>query len=180
MKADNFILTGFMGSGKSTIGKKLAGAFGYSFLDTDEVLEKKFGKSIREVFANEGEEYFRKCETELLKELLTTCTKTVVSTGGGMPMREENAALLKQLGTVVYLDVKLETILERLKNDTKRPLLQGSEYEQKTRKLYKQRLPKYRSGADFCLLTGGKSFYRIIKEAEEIRKHESAKEVLGN
>lgn len=174
MKADNFILTGFMGSGKSTIGKKLANAFGYTFLDTDELLEKQFGKTIREVFENEGEEYFRTCETELLNNLITTCKGAVISTGGGMLMRDENVALLKKLGTVVYLDVKIETILDRLKNDTKRPLLQGSEFEQKTRMLYEQRLPKYRSSADFCLVTEEKSFYRIIKEADEIRKHTMA------
>lgn len=174
MKADNFILTGFMGSGKSTIGKKLANAFGYTFLDTDELLEKQFGKTIREVFENEGEEYFRTCETELLNNLITTCKGAVISTGGGMPMRDENVALLKKLGTVVYLDVKIETILDRLKNDTKRPLLQGSEFEQKTRMLYEQRVSKYRSSADFCLVTEEKSFYRIIKEADEIRKHTMA------
>ena len=125
-KKDNIILIGFMGCGKTSVGIKLSYRLKQTFLDTDKQIEKKQGRSIREIFASDGEAAFRQMETECIKELLagTGNSKQIFSTGGGTPVKEENRELLKRLGTVVYLKVSPEVVYERLKGDTSRPLLQ--------------------------------------------------------
>lgn len=169
MSRKNVVLIGFMGSGKSTVGRKLANALNYRFLDTDALIEERGGKTIARIFAEDGEAVFRQIETELLEELSTTCDGCVLSTGGGMPLRPENAALLKKIGLVVLLDAAPEVILERLKDDTQRPLLQGANREEKVRTLYEERLPKYRAASDCVIETENKSFYAIISEIEAHR-----------
>lgn len=168
MKRNNIVLIGFMGCGKSTIGKKLAGAFSYEFCDTDEMIEEYYGKSISKMFEEDGEEYFRNAETKLLRQLSEEAEGLVLATGGGMPMREENAELLRSIGTVVFLEAKIETILERLRNDTGRPLADGEDREKRLRPLYETRLPVYRNVADYCLDTEGKSFNAIIDEVKHV------------
>ena len=114
-----------MGCGKSTVGKNLARLCDYRFLDTDEYIVNKQGTSINEIFAAKGEEAFRDMETECIKELIEALDGgMVISTGGGMPVREQNRELLKQLGMVIYLRVKPETVYNRIKGDKSRPLLQ--------------------------------------------------------
>lgn len=162
----NIVLIGFMGCGKSSIGGKLARAFQCRFIDADQVLEKEFGCTISEFFEKEGEEEFRKRETELLKVLAQEKEKIVLATGGGMPLRAENAALLKKIGTVFFLKVTPEETLARLESDTTRPLLMGADKEEKVRKLLADRMPKYTAAADYIIDTGGKSFYEIINEVE--------------
>ncbi len=168
MKKNNIVLIGFMGCGKSTVGKKLANALSYEFSDTDAMIEEAYGKTISEMFAEDGEEYFRNAETELLKKLEAEAEGLVLATGGGMPMREENAALLRKIGTVVFLEASIETILERLQNDTGRPLADGEDREARLRPLFEKRLPVYRSAADYILDTEGKSFYGMIEEIENV------------
>ena len=168
MKKNNIVLIGFMGCGKSTIGKKLAEASGLTFQDTDAVIEATYKKSISKMFEEDGEEYFRNAETELLKKLSAEAEGLVLATGGGMPMREENAALLREIGTVVFLDTKLETILERLQNDTGRPLADGEDREKKLRPLYEKRLPVYRAAAEYILTTEEKSFETMIEEIKNV------------
>lgn len=163
---NNIILIGFMGCGKSTVGKKLANALSCDFMDTDAVIEETYGKTISKMFEEDGEAFFRNAETELLKKLEKEAERVVIATGGGMPMREENAAYLHKIGTVVFLEAKIETILERLQNDTGRPLADGEDREKRLRPLYEKRLPVYRSAADMCLDTEGKSFYGILEEIE--------------
>ncbi len=166
MAKKNIVLIGFMGCGKSTVGKKLANAFSYEFADTDALIEEAYDKSISKMFEEDGEEYFRNAETELLRKLSNEAEGVVLATGGGMPMREENAELLRKIGTVIFLDAKIETILERLQNDTGRPLADGEDREKRLRPLYEKRLPVYRTAAEYCLDTEGKSFYEIIEEIE--------------
>ena len=168
MKKNNIVLIGFMGCGKSTVGRKLAGALGYEFSDTDAMIEASYGMTISQMFAENGEAYFRTAETELLRKLSDEAEGLVLATGGGMPMREENAALLREIGTVVFLEAKIETILERLQNDTGRPLADGEDREARLRPLYEKRLPVYREAADYILDTEGKSFYGIIEEIKTI------------
>lgn len=168
MKKNNIVLIGFMGCGKSTVGKKLANAFSYEFADTDALIEEAYGKTISKMFEEDGEEYFRNAETELLKKLTTDAEGMILATGGGMPMREENAALLREIGTVIFLEAKIETILERLQNDTGRPLADGADREKRLRPLFEKRLPVYRAAADYCLDTEDKSFYAIIEEIETV------------
>lgn len=166
MKGRNIVLIGFMGCGKSTVGRKLANALSLGFSDTDALIEATYGKTISRMFEEDGEAFFRNAETELLKKLETEAEGIVLATGGGMPMREENVAYLKRIGIVVYLDTKIETILKRLESDTGRPLADGEDSKKRIRALYEKRLPVYQDAADYCLDTEEKSFYGIIEEIE--------------
>ena len=148
---DNIILTGFMGSGKTTVGKLLSERYGYTFIDTDQYIEEKCGCTIAELFSKKGESYFRQLETDILKELNASLTHAVLSTGGGLPLREENAAELATLGTVIYLQITPEEVMSRLSGDNTRPLLSGDDPEQKVRDLLTYRTPLYERAADLTI-----------------------------
>ena len=138
----NIILVGYMGCGKTTVGKNLARICEMAFLDTDELIEEQQGRTISEIFATDGEAVFRDMETQALKEMLKKKKEGfVISTGGGMPVREENRELLKQLGKVFYLKAEPETIYERVKGDTKRPLLQCENPLNRIQEMLAQREP---------------------------------------
>lgn len=164
MMNKDVILIGFMGSGKTTTGKKLAELLGFEFLDTDERLEEQEGMTIRRIFEEKGEEYFRQAETGLLETLLKEDGKRVISTGGGMPLRPENAVLLKKLGTVVYLRVSGPEVYERLKDTQDRPLLSGEDPKGTIEKLLTQREPLYLSCAEISVDTNGRSPDQIVQE----------------
>ena len=118
---ENIILTGYMGSGKTTVGKNVAKLKAYTFLDTDEMIVQQQRRSINEIFATEGEQAFRDMETALLRQLIDEKRERIVlSTGGGMPLRAENRQLLSKLGKVVYLKASPATIYNRIKGDTTR------------------------------------------------------------
>ena len=149
---NNVILVGYMGCGKTTIGKHLARIGKYRFVDTDEEIETQQGRSIRDIFATEGEAAFRDMETAYLEELLLQeKTGMVLSTGGGMPLRERNRELLQRLGTVIYLKTKPETVYERVKGDTKRPLLQCENPLARIREMLEKRGPLYDEAAHFII-----------------------------
>ncbi len=171
MKGNNIVLIGFMGCGKSTVGKQLADALSYEFGDTDAMIEEAYGKTVSKMFEEDGEEYFRTAETELLRKLSGGAEGLVLATGGGMPMREENRELLREIGTVIFLETKIETILDRLQNDTGRPLADGEDREARLRPLYEKRLPVYREVADYILDTEDKSFYAIIEEIKTVAEN---------
>ncbi len=144
----NYVMIGFMGSGKTTVGQQLAGELGYRFADTDEMLVQEAGKSINDIFGQEGEEVFRDRETALLRRLANDSEGGFVySTGGGMILREENRRLLQQLGCVVWLQIRPETVLKRLAGNTDRPLLQGEDRAQKVRSLMEKRRSAYEDAA---------------------------------
>lgn len=155
-----------MGSGKSTVGKRLAAVSGNSFLDTDLWIEKQENKKISEIFSLYGEACFRDMETECLKTLLKETREEgyVISVGGGMPVREENRMLLQQLGCVVYLKASPETIYERIGKDPARPLLQTDDPEESIRKLMQEREEKYAAAAERVILTDHKSVEEIVRE----------------
>lgn len=148
---DNIVLTGFMGAGKTTVGKLLSERYGYTFIDTDQYIEEKCGCTIAELFSKKGEAYFRQLETDILKELNASLTHAVLSTGGGLPLREENAAELATLGTVIYLQITPEEVISRLSGDNTRPLLSGDDPEQKVRDLLTYRTPLYERAADLTI-----------------------------
>lgn len=120
-------LCGYMGAGKTTIGKKLAKKLNYDFLDLDEYLEKKYAKKIIDIFAELGEEYFRKIETAELKELVKK-DKIVLSLGGGAVLKDENKTILKST-FVVYLQANFDDCYERIKNSD-RPIVKSKSKEQ--------------------------------------------------
>lgn len=173
-KRDNIVLIGFMGSGKSTTGINLSYRLQCVLTDTDKVIEKKEGRSISEIFAAEGEEYFREKETELLKKLREERTRQIFSVGGGTPLRAENRKLLRELGTVVYLKVSPKTVCERLKGDTTRPLLQGENPMEKIRTLLDEREELYREAADIIVETDGKKPAQITEEIAALLKGENS------
>lgn len=160
----NIILIGFMGSGKSTVGIRLSYLLRMAVIDTDKLIEKRAGKSIPDIFADEGEAGFRRRENECLHGLMEEKGKKILSTGGGLPLREENREALKKLGYVVYLRAKPETIYERVKNDTTRPLLQTENPQERIRTLLNERENLYQAAADTVIEVDGKGFQEIIHE----------------
>jgi shikimate kinase len=161
---NNIILIGFMGSGKSTVGRELAKQMEYPFSDTDTLIENNAKTSISNIFTQNGEEYFRNLETKTLEDMVVTTEKSVIATGGGLPLRERNAALLKELGFVVYLKVSKETVLKRLKGDTSRPILAGENVEEKVEKLLEFREPLYEIAAHMEVIVDDKSVEDITEE----------------
>jgi shikimate kinase len=135
-------LTGFMGSGKSTVGRRLAQRLGFSFVDLDQLLVEREGRSIPEIFAAHGEAYFRDCESALLAEQAGSA-KTVYATGGGIVGRQENLALMKRAGTVIYLRLAWPTLERRLSRASGRPLADPKRGVAAIRQLWQSRLPWY-------------------------------------
>lgn len=166
----NVILTGYMGCGKSSVGRRLSYVLRQPYIDTDKWIEAKEKCTISDIFATAGEPAFRDMETACVKALFQNKQDYVIAVGGGLPMREGNRKLLKELGKVIYLRAKPETIYERLKNDTTRPLLQGENPQQKIKDMIAQRGPFYVEGADFIIDVDGKDFDTILTEIEEILK----------
>ena len=172
----NIVLIGFMGCGKSTIGIKLSYKLHMTVEDTDKWIEKKEGKSITDIFAENGEAYFRGVETQCMKALTDQPGCHIISTGGGMPLREENRPLLKKMGHVIYLKAEPETIWGRLSGDTTRPLLQCENPQKKIQTLLAERNPIYTEAADSVIEVDGKDTDTII---EEILKEHAACRVIG-
>ena len=175
MEQKNIILIGYMGSGKSTIGEKTARSLNIQFLDTDVLVEQQEGITISELFEQKGEAYFRTKETEVLCHLRKEQRKMVLATGGGLPMKEENQALLKELGIIVYLKAKPETLEERLKGDTTRPLLKEGDLRKKIETMLMVRNPVYEKVADIVLETDAMSIYETICYLEKLWKKERGK-----
>lgn len=159
----NIVLIGFMGAGKTTIGKKLADKLNYQFLDTDSMIEDNAGISINEIFEIHGEEYFRDLETKLLKDLSGELSGAILSTGGGMPVREENIMLLREIGHVIYIKLSRKTMIERLKDDNKRPLLQGYDLVERVDYLLNTREKYYKRVANDIVISDNKSKDEIIE-----------------
>jgi shikimate kinase len=130
-----------MGSGKTTVGQILAQQLGYQFFDTDAVIEQAAGQSINEIFAQEGEAAFRQLETQVLSQL-SAYTNLAIATGGGIVLEQMNWSYLRH-GIVVWLDVPVEHLYDRLKADTTRPLLQSSDPLKTLEAILKQRQHLY-------------------------------------
>jgi shikimate kinase len=143
----NIILIGFMGSGKSAVGHKLAKELGMDYLDTDEVIEKTEKTSINDIFSKKGEDYFRNLETEVIKTLVDY-DNFVISTGGGMVLRQENVKMLKEIGPLVLLWTGPEAVYQRVKSETHRPLLNVSDPRAAIKKILDYRTPIYNRVAD--------------------------------
>lgn len=137
-----------MGCGKTTIAKSLAKELGFSYLDTDEEIVKQSGQSIAQIFVQSGENVFRDLEHEMVKSLQDTQVKnTVIATGGGVLTAKRNADILKQIGTIVVIDRDLDSYIEYLSKDKKRPLVFEKSMAQ-IHALYNARLDVYKECAD--------------------------------
>lgn len=152
VKVRNIFLVGPMGAGKSTIGRALAKELKLEFFDTDEVIEQRAGANVAWIFDIEGEEGFQKREQKVIEEL-TQKSNIVLATGGGVVMTPENRNALAGRGTVIYLKTSLHQQYERTKRDTKRPLLQTDDLEQRLVDLRDEREPFYEELADVSFET---------------------------
>ena len=161
------ILIGFMGSGKSTVGFRLSYKLKKCLIDTDKLIEEREKMSISEMFAAKGESYFRQKETECLNSLFHELGSRVISLGGGTPIREENREIIKKLGKVIYLQASGDTIYQRVKHDTSRPLLQCENPKEKIEALLAERNPIYESVADIIIHVDGKEMKDVVQEIVE-------------
>lgn len=159
----NIFLIGFMGTGKSTVAKALKKETGAEIIEMDQLIAQRENQSISQIFEEKGEAYFRNLETELLTELQSG-EKYIVSCGGGVPMREKNVLKMKKSGRVVLLTALPETVLERVKDNHDRPLLQNRKSVEGIRELMEQRREKYEAAADVKVATDGKSAETIARE----------------
>jgi shikimate kinase len=147
----NIALIGFMGAGKTSVGRLVAEQLGFDYLDTDEMIQSRTSRTIADIFAQDGEPAFRKLEEQIVAEL-TARERTVISTGGGLPVNPKNLASLKTHALVVCLWASPEKIWERVRNQTHRPLLNAPDPKGKIRELLAARAPFYRQ-ADVLLNT---------------------------
>lgn len=161
------VLIGFMGSGKSTMGVRLSYQLKCALEDTDKLIERQEKITISEIFEQQGEDAFRQMETELLRELCEINGQRIYSVGGGTPVRAVNRPLLKRLGTVVYLRACPETIYERLRGDTTRPLLQGEDSLGRIRSLMAEREGAYAEAADVIVDVDGLTADQVIEHILE-------------
>ena len=167
---ENIFLIGFMGTGKSTIANGLGKMYSMNVLEMDEEIVRREGVTIPEIFASKGESYFRELETKLLMEV-PNHGSMIVSCGGGVVLKEENVAQMRKLGTVVLLTATPETILERVKDDENRPLLQGNKNVTHIKSLIDQRRDKYEAAADIVIAVDHKNVQEICEELIQALQH---------
>lgn len=148
-------------SGKSTIGRKLSTTLKYSFLDTDQWIQKEEGCSITEIFQEKGESYFRELEGNLIRQL-ASFEKYIISTGGGTPVYKNNMDVLNKVGVTIFIDAPVEDLIIRAQGDNTRPLLKGN-VEKNMVHLYRVRLPIYMK-AQYTIETHGKKTEDICNE----------------
>lgn len=168
----NIFLIGYMGSGKTTIGRLVAQRLGWEFLDTDQKIEKSFGMNIPQIFEQKGEPFFRSAEDQLLRDLAIR-GKIVVATGGGMPCSGKNMELIRASGLPVYLKTETLTLLKRLENESEvRPLLHGkTDIRKFIEKHLEEREPWY-AQADLTVCTDGRETREIADEIVEFLRSE--------
>ncbi|MHC0035935.1 shikimate kinase [Pseudoneobacillus sp. C159] len=157
-------LIGFMGAGKTTVGKELADCLRRPVFDTDEEIVRSTNRTISDIFATEGEAFFRSLEITCLRNL--PVENSIITTGGGIILSKENRSWMKEKGIIVFLNATPEEILQRLSQDDTRPLLKEDKVKQVTERL-KARLPLYMTTADMVIDTNHKSIKTITKEIVE-------------
>jgi shikimate kinase len=162
----NILLIGFMGSGKSTVSNELSKLLNMREIDMDQYIEEKEGQTIKEMFEKEGEEYFRDRETQAIYDLKEQ-KGIIISCGGGAVLRPENVKVMKQQGKIILLTATPETILERVKNNTHRPILNGNMNVEFIQALMDKRADKYKMAADITIRTDHKTVKEICNELIE-------------
>jgi shikimate kinase len=162
--ARNLVLVGFMGSGKSSVGREIARRWGFRFLDTDMIIRQKYRKSIPDIFATFGEQVFRDEENKALQDLENS-DRAVIATGGGIILQPRNHLLLRSLGVVVWLLASEEIVWERVSRNQNRPLLQTKDPRTTITNLMVTREPLYRSVADINIETSGLTHQEVADRA---------------
>ena len=160
----NIVLIGYRGTGKSTVGKLLAARLGRELVSTDAEIVKRAKRTIPEIVAEEGWEYFRDRESEICRDL-STRDHLVIDTGGGAILRAQNVEALKRNGTVFWLEASVATITKRIGRDNQRPSLTGSKsVVDEIQEVLRERTPKYQAAADHVITTDNRSINRLIEE----------------
>jgi len=174
---ESIVLVGMMGAGKSSVGRCLQKRTRLDLLDTDDIVVSKFGLSIPQIFSKYGEQGFREAETEALRGLALTKSSIIV-TGGGIVLREENVDLLKRFGTLVWLDANEQTLFERASRTRSRPLLQGKNPREVFAHMLKPRLPFYAKIAhirvDTSVLTHEEVAVAILSKLRKLSRNPTA------
>jgi shikimate kinase len=162
----NIVLVGFMGTGKTAVGQNLSRILGYPLIDTDELIEEEVGIDIPEIFARFGEPFFRDVESRVV-ERVSKLDRYIISTGGGVVLREENLRNLRRNGVIFCLNATPEEIWERVSSERHRPLLNVPDPMGRIRELLAQRAPFY-AKADYQIETTDRSIEEITAEILEI------------
>ena len=160
-RSGNLMLVGMMGSGKTTIGRALAMHLGKVFVDSDEEIQQRTGVAIAHIFDIEGEAGFRQREAAAIRDLIGR-DNLVLATGGGAVLEEQNRAMLKQNGIVIYLKASVHDLWQRTRHDRSRPLLQAVDPRAKLTELHHQRDPLYQEVADIVVQTGRQSAHALM------------------
>lgn len=162
----NIYFIGFMGTGKSTISKHMAEITGYEEMDADREIVRQENMRIPEIFEKYGEEYFRNLETQFLQKMQKR-KHCIVSCGGGMVLRKENVALMKENGVIVLLTATPKTVLERVKNGKERPILNGHMNEAYIEELMEARRKYYEAAGEIVIVTDGRAVGDMAKELKK-------------
>ena len=159
----NIVLIGYRGTGKSTVGRLLAARLGRKLLSTDAEIVKRVQRSIPEIVAQEGWEYFRDLESAICRELAGR-NGLVIDTGGGAILRAQNVEMLKKNGTVFWLTASVETIVKRIGDDNQRPSLTGDKsFVDEIQDVLRERTPKYQAAADHKIATDNQSINQLVE-----------------
>ncbi len=162
MKKSNIVLIGFMGSGKTSVGRLLAKKLKLKFYETDSVVEKKAGMKIKNIFEKYGEKYFRIIESSVAEEIIRKKT-SIISTGGGIIKRPGNIKKLNKNGIIIYLKANFNTVVKRLSGCRNRPLFNEKDIE-KTRMLFNSRVGTYQKSADIIITTDKGNVYKVTNK----------------
>lgn len=162
----NIVIVGFMGTGKTEVSRGIAESLEMKLINTDDLIEKKAGMSINEIFSKKGEPHFRELEREVVKEI-SQAKDSVIDAGGGVVINEENVEDLRKNGLIFCLNATPEEILERTKEYSNRPLLNVSDPVAEIRRLLRKR-KEYYERADYQIKTSGKSVTQIAQEILDI------------
>jgi shikimate kinase len=166
----SIVLIGFMGTGKSSVGRRLADMTGWPRFDTDQMIATALGMSITKIFARLGEEQFRE-EESLVLEKLDSQPPSIIVTGGGVVLRPVNVARLRELGTIVCLTANLPTLLERLARRSHRPLLETENRAATVKILLRERQPLYQEAADYTVDTSSLSHDQVAQSIQDSLAH---------
>ncbi|MBR1737051.1 MAG: type II 3-dehydroquinate dehydratase [Firmicutes bacterium] len=175
----NIVLIGFMGCGKTSVGKKIAEIMGIDFIDTDEKIVMETGMSINDIFRKYGEDYFRNLENKLCEQIAESKEPLVIATGGGIIKNSDNAQILKENGKFIYLSADADKIYQNIGDDETRPLLMGGNKRLIIERLLEERLPMYYEYADIIFDTNEKNVEECAKEIVEMLAKKTIRLVNG-